>query len=140
MLRSFLTSIRTLLTRSPQPHQMHADSQPRRGPAAALIRIADRQFTYEVTLDALSTNEWLHINLRAGGVGIILNTNHPGAQMLLSGKESPSLSPHAAILCAALVALEVEAPNLHRGRQHHDTRVDIGRILRRMNHYSQEHA
>jgi hypothetical protein len=140
MLRSFLTYIRAMLTPSPRPHQMHAGPQPRCGTPAAPIRISDRQFTYEVTLDALSTNEWLHVDLRAGGVGIILNTNHPAAQMLLSGKESPSLNTHTALLCAAVVALEIEAPNLRRARQHHDARVDIGRILRRMYHHSKEQA
>ncbi len=139
MLNHLFSNIGTLLFRSPRPQHTHAHSlHTRCANEMEPIHVADTQFTYVVTSDALSTHEWLDVRVRAGAVDITLNTNHPAAKMLLSATETPSLAIHSAILCAAIVALEVEAPNQRRRQLHHDARVDIGRILGRMYHHLQE--
>lgn len=96
------------------------------------LSLADKVFTFDISAKPLAVCEFLRYTVAGGRVRITLNVSHPAARFLLSDGDQSHLPAPTAMMCAALVALEVETTNAKRRSLYRDAREDLGRLLRHL--------
>ena len=102
------------------------------------VYLANKHFSFCIDADELDASDLLAFTVNSGAVNIRINTSHAAARFLLNTANTPGIPLPTAMLCAALVALELEAPNTKRRGFNHDARVDLDRILRQLAPFEEE--
>jgi len=134
MLPRLLNTIRRQLNRRkpPPPTPIAAEPTQSHYRTTSAPSLASHVFTFAFTAEPLPTQDLLRYAVAAGTVTVTLNTQHPAAPYLLNGSDPAEIPNPTAFMCAALVALEIEAPNTKRQRLYQQAREDLGRLLRHL--------